>query len=90
MPAALLTALHAEAARELTASGADVLSVAQQLAAANKPGQAWVRKWLVESGPALAARAPQVGAEILRRELDATPSGDETRDGRTTGRSAGR
>ena len=81
MPAALLTALHAEAARELAASGADVLSVAQQLAAANKPGQAWVRKWLVESGPALAARAPQVGAEILRRELDATPSGDETRDG---------
>ena len=81
MPAALLTALHAEAARDLAASGADVLSVAQQLAAANKPGQAWVRKWLVESGPALAARAPQVGAEILRRELDATPSGDDTRDG---------
>ena len=81
MPAALRTALHAEAARELAASGADVLSVAQQLAAANKPGEAWIRKWLIESGPALAARAPQVGAEILRRELDATPSGDEARDG---------
>jgi DNA-binding CsgD family transcriptional regulator/tetratricopeptide (TPR) repeat protein len=81
MPAALRTALHAEAARELAASGADVLSVAQQLSAANKPGQAWVRKWLVESGPALAIRAPQIGAEILRRELDAAPSGDETRDG---------
>jgi hypothetical protein len=48
---------------------------------ANKPGEAWVRKWLVESGPVLAIRAPQVGAEILRRELDATPSGDEARDG---------
>jgi DNA-binding CsgD family transcriptional regulator/tetratricopeptide (TPR) repeat protein len=83
MPAALRTALHAEAARELAASGADVLSVAQQLSAANKPGQAWVRKWLAEAGPALAARAPQVGAEILRRELDATPRGDETRDGLT-------
>jgi DNA-binding CsgD family transcriptional regulator len=81
MPAALRTALHAEAARELAASGADVLSVAQQLSAANKPGEAWVRKWLVESGPALATRVPQVGAEILRRELDATPSGDEARDG---------
>ena len=81
MPAALRTALHAEAARELAASGADVLSVAQQLSAANKPGEAWVRKWLVESGPALAIRVPQVGAEILRRELDATPSGDEARDG---------
>jgi DNA-binding CsgD family transcriptional regulator len=81
MPAALRTALHAEAARELAASGADVLSVAQQLSAANKPGEAWVRKWLVESGPALAIRAPQVGAEILRRELDATSSGNEARDG---------
>jgi tetratricopeptide (TPR) repeat protein len=58
-----------------------VLSVAQQLSAANKPGEAWVRKWLLESGATLAARAPQVGAEILRRELDATPSGDEARDG---------
>jgi DNA-binding CsgD family transcriptional regulator len=81
MPAALRTALHAEAAKELASSGADVLSVAQQLSAANKPGEAWVRTWLVESGPALAIRAPQVGAEILRRELDATPSGDATRDG---------
>src|SRR5690348_7456145 len=80
MPAALRTALHAEAARELAAAGAGVLSVAQQLSAANKPGEAWVRKWLLESGPALAARAPQVGAEILRRELDATPGVDQTGD----------
>ena len=81
MPAALRTALHAEAARELAAAGADVLSVAQQLSAANKPGEPWARTWLVESGPALAIRAPLVGAEILRRELDATPAGDEARDG---------
>jgi DNA-binding CsgD family transcriptional regulator/tetratricopeptide (TPR) repeat protein len=80
MPAALRTALHAEAARELAASGADMLSVAQQLSAANKPGEAWARKWLVESGSALAIRAPQVGAEIFRRELDATPGGDHARD----------
>jgi predicted ATPase len=58
MPAALRTALHAEAARELAATGADALSVAQQLSAAKRPGEAWVRKWLIESGPALAARAP--------------------------------
>jgi DNA-binding CsgD family transcriptional regulator len=81
MPAALRTALHAEAARELAAAGAGVLSVAQQLSAANKPGEAWARTWLVESGPALASRAPQVGAELLRRELDATPNGDKARDG---------
>jgi DNA-binding CsgD family transcriptional regulator len=85
MPAALRMALHGEAARELAAAGADVLSVAQQLSAANRPGAAWARKWLVQAGPVLAARAPQVGAEILRRELDATPGGDagsdEARDG---------
>jgi len=85
MPAALRTALHAEAARELAAAGAGVLSVAQQLSAANKPGEAWTRKWLVESGPALAATAPQVGAEILRRELDATPSADKTSADKTSG-----
>jgi DNA-binding CsgD family transcriptional regulator len=85
MPAALRTALHAEAARELATAGAGVLSVAQQLSAANKPGEAWVRKWLLESGPALAAQAPQVGAEILRRELDATPAGDQARDGLLAG-----
>jgi DNA-binding CsgD family transcriptional regulator len=81
MPTALRTALHAEAARELAAAGAGMLSVAQQLSAANKPGEAWVRKWLLELGPALAARAPRVGAEILRRELEAAPGGDEARDG---------
>ena len=81
MPAALRTALHAEAARELAATGADALSVAQQLSAAKRPGEAWVRKWLIESGPALATRAPQLGAELLRRELDETPSGDEAWDG---------
>ena len=81
MPAALRTALHAEAARELAATGADALSVAQQLSAAKMPGEGWVRKWLIESGPALATRAPQLGAEILRRELDETPDGDEAWDG---------
>ena len=84
MPAALRTALHAEAARELAATGADALSVAQQLSAAKMPGEAWVRTWLIESGPALTTRAPQLGAEILRRELDETLSGDEAWDGLMT------
>src|SRR6266496_3143627 len=58
MPAALRTALHAEAARELAATGADAVSVAQQLSAAKRTGEAWVRKWLIESAPALVIRAP--------------------------------
>ena len=81
MPAALRTALHAEAARELAAAGADALSVAQQLSAANRPGDGWARTWLIESAPALVTRAPQLAADLLRRELDETPAGDEAWDG---------
>ena len=81
MPAALRTALHAEAARELAAAGADALSVAQQLLAANQPGRGWARTWLIESAPSLVIRAPQLAADLLRRELDETPSGDGARDG---------
>jgi DNA-binding CsgD family transcriptional regulator len=80
MPTALRTALHAEAARELAATGADALSVAQQLSTAQRPGEDWVRRWLIESAPALVIRAPQLAAELLRRELDETPGGDETWD----------
>src|SRR6185312_15366687 len=56
MPAALRTALHAEAARELAAAGADVLSVAQQLSAASKPGAD------ADDGPGAAGRDP-LGAD---------------------------
>jgi DNA-binding CsgD family transcriptional regulator/tetratricopeptide (TPR) repeat protein len=81
MPAALRTALHAEAARELAATSADALSVAQQLAAAGQPSKGWARTWLIQTAPVLTARAPQLAAELLRRELDETPSGDEAWDG---------
>jgi DNA-binding CsgD family transcriptional regulator len=81
MPAALRAALHAEAARELAAAGADALSVAQQLSAASPPGEGWVRTWLIQTAPVLTARAPQLAADLLQRELDQTPSGDEAWDG---------
>jgi DNA-binding CsgD family transcriptional regulator len=84
MPAALRTALHAEAARELAAVGADALRVAQQLSAANRPGQAWARTWLIESAPSLVIRAPQLAADLLRRELDKTPADEEALDGLMT------
>ena len=83
MPAALRTALHAEAARELAATGADALSVAQQLSAAGQPGKGWARAWLVQAAPVLTTRAPQLAVDLLRRELDETPSGDEAWDGLT-------
>ena len=83
MPAALRTALHAEAARELAATQADALSVAQQLSAAKLPGADWVRTWLLQAGPALAVRAPRLAAELLRRELDDTPAQPDAWDGLT-------
>jgi DNA-binding CsgD family transcriptional regulator/tetratricopeptide (TPR) repeat protein len=85
MPAALRTALHAEAARELAASGVDALSVARQLSAGEGPGEGWTRAWLIQTAPVLTARAPQLAADLLRRELDETPSGDEAWDGLTAG-----
>ena len=66
-------ALHAEAARELAANGADALSVAQQLFAARQPGNGWARSWLVQTAPGLIIRAPQLAVELLRREVDETP-----------------
>jgi DNA-binding CsgD family transcriptional regulator len=80
MPTALRTALHAEAARELAAAGADALNVAQQLSAANRPGEGWARTWLIESAPALAIRAPQLAADLLRQELDELSAGQEAWD----------
>jgi tetratricopeptide (TPR) repeat protein len=73
-------ALHAEAARELAAVGADVLSVAQQLSSAGRPGAGWSRAWLVQVAPALASKAPQLAVELQRRELEETPVGDEAWD----------
>jgi DNA-binding CsgD family transcriptional regulator len=83
MPAALRTALHGDAARELSTTSADALSVAQQLAAAGPPGEVWTRTWLVQAAPVLTAQAPQLAADLLRRELDETPRGDESWDGLT-------
>src|SRR3984885_4441510 len=83
MPAALRTALHAEAASELAATGADALSVAQQLSAARQPGESWARAWLIQTAPTLITQAPLLAADLLRRELDETPSADRARDGLT-------
>src|SRR5690242_2929240 len=84
MPTALRTALHAEAARELAATDADALSVAQQLFAARQPGESWSRAWLIQAAPTLTTRAPQLAADLLRRERDETPSGDKAWEGLTS------
>ena len=85
MPSALRMALHAEAARELATTGADALSVGQQLSAARRPGEGWARAWLIQAGHALVTRAPQLAAELLRRELQETPVGGEAWDALSVG-----
>jgi DNA-binding CsgD family transcriptional regulator len=80
MPTALRTALHAEAARELAATDADALSVAQQLFAAGQPGQGWAQGWLIKTAPTLTTRAPELAADLLRGELEKASSGDEAWD----------
>jgi DNA-binding CsgD family transcriptional regulator len=81
MPAALRTALHAEAAGVLAGAGADPLSVAQQLSGAGHAVKGWARAWLIQNAPVLTTRATQLAASLLRRELDWTPSDDEAWDG---------
>ncbi|MGH3173678.1 MAG: helix-turn-helix transcriptional regulator, partial [Streptosporangiaceae bacterium] len=80
MPTALRTALHAEAARELAAADADFLSVAQQLSAARRPGGGWARAWLIKAAPTLTTRAPQLAADLLRREVKEMPADEEAWD----------
>jgi DNA-binding CsgD family transcriptional regulator len=81
MPEGLRTALHTEAARELAAAGAEVPTVAQQLSAARQPTKGWTRTWLIQNAPVLTTRAPQLAADLLRRELDETPKAGEAWDG---------
>lgn len=70
MPVPVRAALHLDAARVLADADGDPLTVAQQLLAADQLGDRWVRGWLLAAAPAVAARAPEVAATLLRRELD--------------------
>ena len=80
MPEALRAALHAEAARELAAAGADALRVAQQLSSARRPAEGWAAAWLIQAAPALTTRAPHLAADLLRGEVEETLIGDQAWD----------
>ncbi|WP_433432746.1 helix-turn-helix transcriptional regulator [Nonomuraea sp. CA-141351] len=70
MPTALRVALHRDAARALDGIGVEPQRLAQHLLAAGQTGDRWTRRWIVGAAPVLAVRAPQIAAELLRRELD--------------------
>ncbi len=69
VPVPVRAALHLDAARALADADGDPLTVAQQLLAADQMGDRWVRDWLLAAAPAVAVRAPDTAATLLRREL---------------------
>jgi DNA-binding CsgD family transcriptional regulator len=80
IPGPVRVALHLQAARTLATEGAPAERVAAQLVAAPETGGEWVWEWLARQAPALAYRAPQVAAELLRRALGEVPEADPRRE----------
>jgi DNA-binding CsgD family transcriptional regulator len=71
IPAGLRVALHRDAGQTLDGlGGVEPQRIAQQLLAAGRPGDRWTLRWLADTAPSLADRAPRVAAELLRRELN--------------------
>jgi len=73
-PPALRTALHAQVARALAATGAPAELVAEHVLAGGECGD-WVAGWLADgTGTALVHRAPRVAVELFDRVLDRLPA----------------
>ncbi|WP_434444158.1 ATP-binding protein [Lentzea sp. E54] len=70
IPGALRSALHREAAQALAISASQPLRVAEQLAASDQVGDSWARQWLGVHAAPLAAQAPDLAIDLLRREVD--------------------
>ncbi|MFG2526214.1 AAA family ATPase [Streptomyces sp. NPDC048527] len=71
MPTALRVALHQDAARALHDIGSvEPQRVAQQLLESGSVGNRWARRWLADTAPVLAVRAPHIATELLHRELE--------------------
>ncbi|MBP2324380.1 DNA-binding SARP family transcriptional activator/tetratricopeptide (TPR) repeat protein [Kibdelosporangium banguiense] len=72
--------LHRQAAKVLADAGAPPHRVSEQLVAAGGVVEPWVAGWLVDHGPALAARAPLIAAELLDQVIDHLDVGDPRRE----------
>jgi DNA-binding CsgD family transcriptional regulator len=82
-PRSLCAAWHRDAGRALAAAGAPVDRVARQLLWAvgdsdsgSDPMDDWMLSWLADASELLIGRAPQVGADLLRRAV--ASSGDRS------------
>ncbi|KAA2252546.1 AAA family ATPase [Solihabitans fulvus] len=90
LPAAVRAAWHRDAARALAEAGASVDRVARQLlpaldgpdadALTARGEHGWALRWLVDAAPVLAAQAPKVAVEFLRRAVASAPAGSEGRE----------
>ncbi|MET8759952.1 AAA family ATPase [Lentzea sp. NPDC004782] len=76
VPSALRSALHLEAAQALAISASQPLRVAEQLAASDLAGDAWARQWLEVHAAQLAAQAPELAIDLLRREVNHVQVGE--------------
>ncbi|MEU4804597.1 BTAD domain-containing putative transcriptional regulator [Actinosynnema sp. NPDC023587] len=70
VPGSVRAALHRHAAEALAGMGVPVERIAGHLAAEEIPVDAWVVRWLADHHGAVAARAPAIAAELLRRAVD--------------------
>ncbi|WP_329791549.1 AAA family ATPase [Lentzea sp. DG1S-22] len=77
IPGALRSALHREAAQALAISAGQPLRVAEQLAASDQIGDGWARQWLAVHAAPLAAQAPDLAIDLLRREVDQVQVDDD-------------
>ncbi|TDP97753.1 BTAD domain-containing putative transcriptional regulator [Labedaea rhizosphaerae] len=69
MPTAVRLSLHRQAAETLDRAGAAPHRVAEQLLAAPVPVDAWVARWLIANGNAVADRDPDAAVRLLERAV---------------------
>ena len=69
MAPAVRAALHRYAAESLDRSGASTDAVARQLAAASLTADAWTVRWVLANGEQIAAWAPDIALDLLRRVI---------------------
>ncbi|MCU1686070.1 MAG: hypothetical protein JWQ81_6809 [Amycolatopsis sp.] len=79
IPADVRVAWHRRAAEALSATGAPVERVAEQLVAVPAAGDAWVVDWLATHHDRLAERAPLIAVDLVGQSLDTFPPGDAHR-----------
>jgi DNA-binding CsgD family transcriptional regulator/tetratricopeptide (TPR) repeat protein len=80
MPGSMRAALHTQAARALSAAGAPLERVAEQILAAPDQSDPWIVDWVVGAASALTYRSPLTAVEVLYRIRACMDPIDERRE----------